>query len=267
MVNSVFKDDSFKISQLFNVEGKITLITGGGGDIGGTFAKYFALNGAVIIIADINVESLERSAKQIFDTTRGRVDQAYLDISNEKSHCDLFDFIYSKYSKLDVLIHAAAIGKNQSVFSLNDRDIMSVLEVNLLGALLCNKHASQIMVKQRKGKIINIGSIGGIMAHVPGSAVYNATKAGIHQLTRSFAAELAKFNVNVNCIAPAWVKTRLLEGKSDEYFEAAIKNTPIGRICTKEELVGTALYLASDASNFITGQVIFVDGGWTSVKF
>ncbi|MBF0528928.1 MAG: SDR family oxidoreductase, partial [Deltaproteobacteria bacterium] len=119
---------------------------------------------------------------------------------------------------------------------------------------------------QKKGKIINIGSIAGLMAHTMRSMPYAASKAGVHQVTRTFAAELAEHGVNVNSIAPTWVNTPMVQGKDPSYYENIYKMTPFGRMLEPIELVGAAIFLASDASSFVTGQVINVDGGWSCSK-
>jgi len=122
------------------------------------------------------------------------------------------------------------------------------------------------MIKQGYGKIINIGSIGGHIAHTLASMPYGASKAGVHQVTRSFSAELAEYGINVNAIAPAWVDTPMIAGKEKSYYEKVNRNTPFGRMVDPDELVGTAIFLATNASNFVTGQTIFVDGGWSTSK-
>jgi len=258
------KVDYQKTEDLFDLKNKITLIFGIGG-IGSNFARAFAENGTKLIAADIDEKALQQ-LKEDLETQNLKVETYKMDVTKKSDIEAVVNKVVKEFGGIDVFINTSGIAINQKAVEFREEDVDRILDINLKGTILGCQLVGQAMVKQGKGKIINIGSIGGHMTHTLGSMPYAASKAGVHQVTRSFAGELAKDGVNVNAIAPSWVNTPMMKGKSKSYYESISKNTPFGRMLYPEELIGTAIFLATDSSNFITGQTIFVDGGWSTVK-
>jgi NAD(P)-dependent dehydrogenase (short-subunit alcohol dehydrogenase family) len=254
----------YKLPDLFSLRDKVAIISGVGG-IGTTLAKAFGVNGAKIIITDLNEKIIENAKKKL-SVLNIKADTYEMDVTKKNNVEKVFKKIKKKYETIDIVIITSGIGMNEKAIKFKEKDIDNILNVNLKGTILCNQIAGRIMVKQKSGKIINIGSIGGHLTHTLASMPYAASKAGVHQITRSFAAELAEYNINVNAIAPAWVNTPMIAGKEKSYYERIYRNTPFGRMLETEELLGAAIFLATDASNFVTGQTIFVDGGWSTSK-
>lgn len=256
--------NSYNLTKLFNLKNKITIISGVGG-IGKTMAKAFGINGAKVVLTDLKKE-IVKNAETELSVIGIKTDTYVMDVTKKEKIKIAFEKIKEKYGTIDIVINTSGIGMNNKAIKFNEKDIGNIINVNLKGTIFCNQIAGMIMVKQKKGKIINIGSIGGHMTHTLASMPYAASKAGVHQVTRSFAAELAQYNINVNAIAPAWVDTPMIAGKEKSYYERIYKNTPFGRMLKPEELIGAAIFLSTDASNFMTGQTVFVDGGWSTSK-
>jgi NAD(P)-dependent dehydrogenase (short-subunit alcohol dehydrogenase family) len=258
------KKPSKRIDEMFALKGQVTLISGIGG-IGETLAECFAANGARLILTDINTSVLER-VKTKLSKQAVAADTYFMNVTQKSSIQEVFDTVVGAYGRIDIVIITSGVAINDKAIDFCEADIDRILGINLKGTILCNQVAGKIMARQKGGKIINIGSIGGLMAHTLRSMPYAASKAGVHQVTRSFATELAQYGVNVNAIAPIWVNTQMTQGKDPSYYENIKKGTPFGRMCEPIELVGAAIFLATEASNFVTGQVIFVDGGWSISK-
>lgn len=189
-----------------------------------------------------------------------------MDVTNKADVDAVIDEVVNKYGVIDILIYTAGIAINEKALDFREENIHKVIDVNLKGTIFLNQSVGKVMAKQGKGKIVNIGYIGGYMCHMREPMPYESSKAGVHQLTRTFAADLAPYGINVNSIAPTWVNTKMCAGKPDAYYENVNKATPPGRFVEPEELVGAAIFLSTDASNFVTGHVLFVDGGWSISK-
>lgn len=253
-----------KTEKLFDLRNRITLISSVGG-IGSTIASAFAKNGARLIATDINEKKVQQLKTDLSD--QGYTAEIYtMDITKKSEINAVVNNVVEKFGGIDVFINTAGIAMNQKAIEFKEEDIDRILDINLKGTILGCQVVGKVMVKQGRGKIINIGSIGGHMTHTLRSMPYAASKAAVHQVTRSFAGELAKDGINVNTIAPTWVNTPMMKGKSKSYYESISNNTPFGRMLEPEELIGAAIFLATDASNFITGQTLFVDGGWSIAK-
>lgn len=241
------------------LEGKLALVTGGARGIGKEIAMLFAKHGANIAICDVNLEEAEKTAKEIQDL--GRESLAFkADVTNSSQIQGMVDKILDKFNKIDILINNAGITKDNLLLRMSEEEWDKVIAVNLKGAFLCTKIVAKVMLKQRFGKIVNLASIIGIMGNA-GQANYAASKAGIIGLTKSVAKELASRNVCVNAIAPGFIKTDMTAKLSEEVQKKLLSMIPLARFGEAKDVADLAIFLSSESSSYITGQVIQVDGG------
>lgn len=242
------------------LKNKIALITGAGRGIGRAIAIALAKEGAEVVI---NYNGSEERAKEVKQTIEENVGKASI------YKCNVSDFtaceamikdIVKEYGHLDILVNNAGITKDGLIMKMKEEDFDSVLNVNLKGTFNTIRHSARQMLKQRSGKIINISSVSGILGNV-GQANYAASKAGVIGLTKTMARELGSRGITVNAIAPGFVDTEMTEVLSEEIRENACKQIILGRFGKPEDIANTAVFLASDKADYITGQVISVDGG------
>lgn len=252
------------VSKLFDFEGKVTIITGAGG-VGETMAMGFAGQGAKIILMDV----VEKNCIATVDKLKAAGYEAkYIltDVTKMESVEASVKQVVDEYGRIDILLHTAGVTRNKHCLDFTTDDIDFILKVNLNGTIYFNQAVGRVMKEQKYGKIVDIGSIGGILSHMDQSMPYEASKAAVHQIVRSFANELAPYNVNVNSIAPFWINTPMIAHQPQEYFDRVFALTSFSRCLEPEELLGAAYFLTSDASNFVTGQVLAVDGGYSTIK-
>ena len=240
------------------LEKKVVLITGASGGIGNSLAYLFAQEGANIILWDI-AEPSPAILAQIKNFSREVLFQK-VDITRIKEVEEAMKKSYERLKRLNILVNNAGITKDNLLFRMAESDWEGVMAVNLKGTFNCTKVASRFMMRQKYGKIINIASVIGLIGNV-GQSNYAASKAGILGLTKSVARELARFKINVNAIAPGYINTPMTEGLSDEVKEQMLKNIPLGRFGEPLDVAKATLFLASEESGYLTGQVIKVDGG------
>jgi len=254
-------------SKLFDLSGKTALVTGGSRGIGLAVAKALAEHGADVAIVARTKEQLEAAGRQIQDDTGKKVWTFPFDIKNIKGIEGLFKNIVSETKGIDILVNCAGTtvrGPSENV-DLNTWN--QVIEVNLTSVFVLSqtffRHRRQV---GKAGRIINIGSLTCHGAR-PTTAAYASSKGGLLMLTKTLAVEWAKYNINVNAIGPGYIATELTEPLwSDEDFTKwVLSKTPLGRWGQPDDLVGTAVLLASKAGDFITGQIIYVDGGWLAL--
>jgi len=244
---------------------KVAIITGGGRGIGRAFALRFAEEGANLLLPDIILERAEDAAKEI-KSKGGEAAAMEADISDEKSTQKMAEAVMKQYGRVDILVNNAAIWQGVEAipwdaWSVADWD--RILSVNIKGTWLVCKAIAPLMVKQKKGKIINVASI---VARVPAAQMflpYACSKGAVYTMTHALARALGPSGINVNAIAPGLVSTEASLSKAgiDQTFELAISEQSIARREEATDLLGTAVFLASAESDFITGQVICVDGG------
>lgn len=238
---------------------KVAVVTGGARGIGREITMAFAKEGANIAICDVNAETLAATQKEIEALGRGCLAEA-LDVTKSDQVNSFTQKILDKFKKIDILVNNAGITKDSLLVRMSEADWDLVLAVNLKGAFLCTKAVSKIMMKQRDGRIINIASIIGIIGNA-GQANYAASKGGLIAFTKTVAKELASRNVRANAIAPGFIQTDMTAKLSDEVKGEMLKFVPLGKLGTVGDVANLALFLASDDSAYITGQVIQVDGG------
>ena len=242
-----------------SLEGKAALVTGGARGIGKEIALRFAREGADIAICDVNLEETQVLAKEIQKT--GRQCLAFkTDATDSKDVQATIDKILDKLGKLDILINNAGITRDSLVLRMSEEDWDKVIAVNLKGCFVCTRAAAKVMLKQRFGKIVNLASIIGIMGNT-GQANYAASKAGIIGLTKSVAKELASRGICVNAIAPGFIKTEMTARLSEDVQKRMLSGIPLGRFGEPKDVADLALFLSSESSSYITGQVIQIDGG------
>ena len=245
---------------LFSLDGRVALVTGGNSGIGRELALALRDAGARVAIG---ARRSERNAAVLAEL--GKEAAAFeLDVGDENSVEHTMEEIAKRFGRLDILINNAGAVNRKSVMELELEAWERVLRVNLTGTFLCTKHAARMMESQGSGKIINISSVYGLVAPSKGLQVpYTASKHGVIGLTRVNAVELAPLGIQVNAIAPGYFITEMTAELSGTVFEqATIRRTPSGRAGKTADLVGTCLYLASPASDHVTGVCIPVDGGY-----
>ncbi|GAA0098424.1 3-oxoacyl-[acyl-carrier-protein] reductase [Clostridium perfringens] len=239
---------------------KVAIVTGGTRGIGRAIALKLADQGANIVINYRNSDKEAEELKAILEEKGVKVLTVKCDISNFEDSKNLMDKCKEVFGKIDILVNNAGITKDTLIMRMKEEDFDSVIDVNLKGTFNCAKHASAIMLKQRFGKIINMTSVVGIAGNA-GQVNYAASKAGVIGLTKSLAKELGSRGITVNAVAPGFINTDMTASLSEKVKEEASKNIPLKRLGDPEDVANLVGFLASDAANYITGQVINVDGG------
>jgi len=254
-------------SKLFDLWGKTALVTGGSRGIGLSVAKGLAEYGADVAIVARTQEQLEAAGRQIQDDTGKKVWTFPFDIKNIKGIEGLFENIVSETTGIDILVNCAGTTIRGPSEDVDLKTWNKVIEVNLTAVFII----SQAFCRHRKqtgkaGRIINIGSLTCHGAR-PTTAAYASSKGGLLMLTKTLAVEWAKYNINVNAIGPGYIATDLTEPlwSDEEFTKWVLSKTPLGRWGRPDDLAGTAVLLASKAGDFITGQIIYVDGGWLAL--
>lgn len=239
---------------------KVAIVTGGTRGIGRAIALKLADKGANIVINYRNSDKEAEELKAILEEKGVKVLTVKCDISNFEDSKNLMNKCKEVFGKIDILVNNAGITKDTLIMRMKEEDFNSVIDVNLKGTFNCAKHASAIMLKQRFGKIINMTSVVGIAGNA-GQVNYSASKAGVIGLTKSLAKELGSRGITVNAVAPGFINTDMTASLSEKVKEEASKNIPLKRLGDPEDVANLVGFLASDAANYITGQVINVDGG------
>ena len=248
------------------LQGKIALVTGSTKGIGRAIAIGYSEEGATVIVCGRS-EGVAKSLAEELSKKGKKVVALRLDVTSVDSINQVVAQVVKQFGKIDILVNNAGISPIWKRAEETGKEAWDqIIATNLTGAFLCAQAVGKVMIKQKSGKIINMTSVGGEVA-LPRLVAYCASKAGIISLTQVLAAEWAQHNILVNAIGPSYVETEFtagLRGNKQIYEELKNKNL-LKRFARPEEVVGAAIFLASDESNYITGQTIFVDGGWLSV--
>ena len=250
----------FDYPALFRLEGRRAIVVGAGSGIGKTSAEALAAFGAHVTCADLDVPAAERTAAAIA-AAGGNADAVHIDVRDTKTVTAAF----ARDRAIDVLVSTPGINVRKPILKITDDEFDRVIDVNLKGTFRLIRAAGESMAERGKGSIIAFSSIRSVTVE-PGQGVYAATKAGIVQLLRAFAAEMGPRGVRANAIAPGVVDTPLTAPikQNADWYEGYARKSILGRWAKPEELAGMVVYLASDASSYVTGACMFVDGGWTA---
>jgi 3-oxoacyl-[acyl-carrier protein] reductase len=271
MANSLLNLVHFKRREEaeMRLKNKIALVTGASRGIGRAIALVFAREGADIAINCLASVELAEDVAQEIKVLGQRAMVIQANVANKAEVEGMTKKVIDEFGKLDILVNNAGMSVVGASAELEESQWKKGIDVMLTGVFFCSQAAGKEMIKRQNGKIINIASIAGIGA-LPERACYCSAKAGVIQLTRVLACEWAKYNINVNAIAPGYVKTSLVEEliEKGKYNEENLSiRTPMGRLAKCEEVADAAVFLSSEESRFITGQTIVVDGGWSSYMY
>ena len=241
------------------LKGQIALITGGAQGIGKEIALLFANEGAHVAIVDLNKENLQKTKAEI-ESKGVRCVEIEANVTQSAQVDEAVKKCVDSLNRIDILVNNAGITKDNLLVRMSEEDWDLVISINLKGTFLFTKAVSRIMMKQRSGRIVNIASIIGVMGNA-GQANYAASKAGVIGLTKSTAKELSKRGVNVNAIAPGFIKTAMTDKLPEDIRNLMLTQIPLERFGLPEDVAQVALFLASKYSSYVTGQVVQVDGG------
>ena len=242
------------------LENKVALVTGASRGIGKEIALSLAKEGAAVILNYNGSKEKAESAAEEIRAAGGKAETYQCNVSDFEACGEMIQDLIKQYGKIDILVNNAGITRDGLLMKMSEEDFDAVLGTNLKGAFNTIRHMSRYFLKQKCGKIINISSVSGILGNA-GQANYSASKAGVIGLTKSVARELASRGINVNAIAPGFIATDMVEAMTEDAKAKMTDAIPLKRIGTTKDIANMAVFLASDASDYITGQVFAVDGG------
>ncbi|MBI2126009.1 MAG: glucose 1-dehydrogenase [Thaumarchaeota archaeon] len=253
-----------RVNELLNIKGKVAIVTGASSGLGVTFSEALAEEGANLVIAARRIEKLTEVAHNL-EKLGIKAVPFQCDVTKQEEVQALIDASVKNFGRIDIIVNNAGVAAMGPSTEMPVEEWNKVVSVNLTGVFLCARTAAKQMIKQGSGKIINIASIYGAVGDIFPAAPYYATKGAVINLTRDLAVEWAPFKINVNAIAPGFFPSEMTEAifREPRYLEYITKLTPLGRVGHPDDLKGAVLFLSSNASDYITGQTIFVDGGWT----
>lgn len=245
---------------MFNLEGKVALVTGASGGIGGSIARKLHGQGAHIIISGTNMTSLEKLASEL----ETRVTIEACNLQDDEAVTGLIDKSFALQNRLDILVCNAGVTKDNLSLRMSVEDFDTVMNINLRSTFILNKSAIKKMIRQKSGKIINISSIVGTTGN-PGQANYTAAKAGMVAMSKSLALEVAARGVTVNCVAPGFIATAMTDKLPEETKTELTKKVPCGKLGSPDDIANGVVFLASDEANYITGQTLHINGGMAMI--
>ena len=251
------------IVNLFDIRDRKALVTGAGRGIGKVLALALAEAGCDVAILEIDKKTAEDSAAEIQAKGRKSIG-IQVDVTRKEQVDNAFTKAIQALGGLDICINNAGISIQKPAEEMSEQDYDKIIDINLKGVFLCSQAAARIMIPQKIGSIINIASMSGIAVNVPQKqAIYNTSKAGVAMLTKSLALEWAPYGIRVNSISPGYMKTEMTMASMTQLFATWEALTPLGRLGVPEELRGAVIFLASDASSYMIGHDLVIDGGYT----
>jgi NAD(P)-dependent dehydrogenase (short-subunit alcohol dehydrogenase family) len=252
------------VGKLFDLSGKVALVTGAAAGLGKMIAYGLARYGADVVVADANFQGAQKTLEIIQGIGRKGL-TIQVDVANWDQVKGMVGDILNAFGRIDISFNIPGINIRKLTLELTPEEFDKVIDINLKGTFHCAKAVGAIMVKQKKGKMVNMASIFGWVGQEK-QAGYASSKAGVINLTRVLGLEWAPHNVQVNAIAPAYFKTSLTNWTTQEpkFYQWTLRRSPQGRFAEPWEIIGPSIFLASEASSFITGTVLLVDGGWTA---
>ncbi len=248
----------------FRVEGKVALVTGGRQGIGRVCALALANAGADLVEADIEksnqvIEEIEKLGSRALGVEANITRLAQID--------RMVDEVMGKFGQIDILVNNAGVCFREPALDISEKTWDATFDVNLKALFFCTQKVVPQMISRKKGKIVNIASMNAVMP-LPAHVSYNASKAGVWSVTKTLAMEWGRYNINVNAIGPTFIKTEMASHvfENPKKYQDIVSKLPMGRVGDPMDVAGAVVYLASTASDFITGELLLVDGGWTTGK-
>ena len=254
------------MKDLFRLDGKVAIVTGGAGGIGEALSLGLSQYGAKVVITSRNKEALDKVAQEIQAKTGGEVQAIQTDVTDEASVISLVETVVDKLGTIDILVNAMGLNIKRDAFEYPMEDWDRIFDVNVKGTMIVCKQVARVMKEKKQGKIINMSSVRGIRGYTGGNSAYCATKGAVELITKALALEWAPYNIHVNALGPSLVITpgTVHIQKDPALAEKYKANVPLGRLGMPEDITGACIFLASEASDFITGQTIYIDGGLTA---
>jgi NAD(P)-dependent dehydrogenase (short-subunit alcohol dehydrogenase family) len=248
------------------LDGRVAVVTGGGRNIGLACGHALAEAGATVVVTDLD-KALVESGRQTLQDAGAKADGLTIDVTDSDSVNETAAEIVKRHRRVDILVCNAGVARSDtSAEEVLDEDWMRIIDINLNGVFRCCRAFSRPMLERGKGSIVNIGSMSGFIVNKPQPQChYNASKAGVHHLTKSLAAEWAERGVRVNAVAPTYIETSLTRFGMDDpaLYSVWIESTPMKRVGQPDEIASVVLFLASDAASLVTGSIVLADGGYT----
>lgn len=254
------------MKNIFKLDGKIAIVTGGAGGIGEALALGLSIHGATVIVSSRNQEAIDKVAAKITQESGNEAIAISCDVTDEESMASLVKRVKEKYDRIDILVNAMGMNIKHDAFEYPVEDWDKLFDVNVKGTMIACKAVGKVMREQTKGAIVNLSSVRGIRGYTGGNTGYCATKGAVELITKALALEWASQGIRVNALGPALVITPGTKHIAEDPKLAAkyAAAVPMGRIGQPEDMVGAVVYLCSEAASFVSGQTIYVDGGLTA---